>query len=147
MIELEDLRERLLGAELPVGTYRVRPYEAWLTADCLGTTTTGEGLHPIHVFLSTLVGVGYEIGELWDLVGATAEDGPMIGETDLEQVRPLRADETLTVRSTITDIVRKEGGSGTFDIVTVEITLTDADGHRVGRVANAYIYPRRTPRG
>lgn len=142
--DIGDLRARLLGRELAVGTYRVPHHEAWLTADCLGSPPLPpDSLHPMFVFYASLVGVGYTIEELWDLAEVSAEVGPMIGEMDLEQDRPLRVGETLTVRSTITDLVRKRGSSGTFDALTVDVSLTDEAGQPAGRVRNTHIYPRR----
>lgn len=144
MIDLDELRRRLVGLELPVGTYRVPPHEAWLTADAFGSPPLPDGsLHPMFVFLASLAGVGYDIPHLWDLAGVTTDDGPMIGEMDLEQHRALRVDEVLTVHSTITDVVRKQGASGTFDALTVEVRLVDESGATVGRVRNTHIYPRR----
>ena len=144
MVDVEELQARLVGRELAAGTYEVAPHEAWLTADCLLAPPLPDGLlHPMHVFLASLVGTGYRIPDLWDLAEVTAEDGPMIGEMDLHQARALRVGERLTVRSTITDVTRKQGRSGTFDALTVAVVLTDADGATVGRVTNTHIYPRK----
>lgn len=141
--DLGALRDRLVGRELPVGAYTVRPFEAWLTADAmLAPPPSGDRLHPMHVFLASLQGVGYSIQDLFDLVECRLEDGPMIGAMDLRQDRALRVGETLTVRSRITDVERKHGRSGVFDRMTIEITVEDSAGDLVGRVENIFIYPR-----
>lgn len=141
--DLEVLRGRLVGRELPEGRWSVPADEAARYEDCFRSPSLPEGLlHPVSVFLSSLVGVGYGIAELWELAEVRAEDGPMLGETSLRQVRPLRRGEALTVRSRITDVVRKTGRSGTFDLVMVEVDLLDDEGQDAGGVHNTYVYPR-----
>ena len=141
--DLEELRERLVGRELPVGSYRVTGYEAWLTADVMLAPPPTDGrLNPMHVFLASLQGVGYSIQDLFDMVECRLEDGPMIGAMDLRQDRTMRVDEELVVRSRILDIERKHGRSGVFDRMTIEITVEDQAGAPVGRIENIFIYPR-----
>ncbi len=140
---IETLRARLVGRELPVGSYTVSGYEAWLTADAmLAPPPADDRLHPMHVFLASLQGVGYSIQDLFDLVACRLEDGPMIGAMDLRQHRAMRVGEHLAVRSRILDIERKHGRSGVFDRMTIEITVEDAEGETVGRIQNVFIYPR-----
>lgn len=141
--DLDELRDRLVDHELPVGRYRVTGHEAWLTADVmLAPPPVDERLNPMHVFLASLQGVGYSIQDLFDLVECRLEDGPMIGAMDLRQDRAMRVNEELTVRSRILDIERKHGRSGVFDRMTIEITVEDGTGAPVGRVENIFIYPR-----
>jgi hypothetical protein len=143
-VDVEVLRDRLVGRELETGSYTVAPHEAWLTADCIHAPPVADrALHPVHVFLSSLVGVGYAIGDLLDLAEVRPEDGPMLGETEVTQRRALRVGEPLTVTSTIAEVVRKRGRSGVFDLVTVEVALHDATSAPVGTVRNTYVYPRR----
>lgn len=143
MTDLDALRRDLVGRELATGTYEVTTHQAWLTADCFATTARPDGLlHPMHVFLASLTGPGYAIDELWSLADVCAEDGPMIGEMDLEQRRAIRVGERFEVRSTITDLVRKRGGSGVFDLLTVEVRLVDEGGEVAGIVRNTHVYPR-----
>lgn len=141
--DLKSLRERLVGRDLPVGSWTVSGYEAWLTADAMmAPPPADDRLHPMHVFLASVQGAGYSIQDLFDLVDCRVEDGPMIGAMDLYQHRPLRVNEPMTVRSRILEIERKRGRSGVFDRLTIEITVEDADGDAVGRVENIFIYPR-----
>ena len=142
--DIDELREQLVGMDLPEGRFVVRPYEAWLHADALGSPPLPPGtLHPMYVFNAALSGLGITIEELFALAGIAMDDGPMGGEMDMRQVRPLRVDEPLTVRGRIADLERKQGRSGTFDVMTAEITITDADDEVVGVVTNGYIFPRR----
>ena len=141
--DIDELRDRLVGRELPVGAYRVTGYEAWLTADVmLAPPPRDQRCNPMHVFLASLQGVGYSIQDVFDLVECRLEDGPMIGSMDLHQDRAILVDEQLTVRSRILDIERKHGRSGVFDRMTIEITVEDDDETPVGRVENIFIYPR-----
>lgn len=141
--DLVTLRNRLVGRDLPVGSWTVSGYEAWLTADAmLAPPPSDDRLHPLHVFLASLQGVGYSIQDLFDLVECRLEDGPMIGAMELHQQRAMRIGEQLTVRSRILDIERKHGRSGVFDRLTIEISVEDTDGHTVGRVENIFVYPR-----
>lgn len=145
MIDIDTLREELVGRELPAGTLRVPAYEAWLSADVLGSPPLPPGvLHPMYLWYATMRGVGYTIDELFALVGSTAADGPMLGETDIRPLRPLQVDEELRVRARVLDLVRKEGRSGTFDLLRLEVEVRDADDAPVGTVVNTLVFPRRT---
>jgi acyl dehydratase len=143
--DLADLRARLVGLELPEGRFRVLEHEAWLHADALGSPALPEGiLHPMYVFNAALSGLGIGIEELFGMAGVAMDEGPMGGEMDMRQLRPLRVGEPLTVRGRIVRLDRKHGASGTFDLMTAELTLTDAAGEVVGIVTNGYVLPRRS---
>ncbi len=49
----------------------------------------------------------------------------MFGEQELEYLRPLYADETLTVRSAVADVYEKTGKRA-FDVIQVRFTAKDA---------------------
>jgi hypothetical protein len=142
--DVAELRGRLVGRELPEGSYLVPAYAAWLTEDVLRSPPLAAGtLHPMFVFYASVGGGGYTIADLFDLAECATEDGPMIGEMDLRQRRALRVGESLTVTSRITDVARKHGRSGTFDTMTVATTLAGADGEAAS-VRNTFIFPRRS---
>ena len=141
---IEQLRAELEGRELPAGSFAVPAYEAWLTADALEAPPLPDGtLHPMYVWYAAVRGVGYDIAYLFDLVGCAPEDGPMLGETEIEQLRPMRVAERYDVTSSILDLARKQGSSGTFDLMRVRVDVHTTDGERVGGVLNTYVYPRR----
>lgn len=143
--DIDLLRDRLVGRELPEGTFRVLEHQAWLHADALGSPPLPPGiLHPMYVFNAALSGLGITIEDLFGMAGVGMDDGPMGGEMDMHQVRPLRVGEDLTVRGRIVALERKHGASGTFDLMTAELTLSDTAGEVVGRVTNGYILPRRS---
>ena len=140
---IERLKEELEGRELPSGTFQVPAYEAWLTADALESPPLPEGtLHPMYVWYASVRGVGYEIEHLFDLVECAPEDGPMLGETQVEQHRTLHVGERYEVTSRIVDLARKQGSSGTFDLMRVACEVSDPSGAIVGTVVNTYVYPR-----
>lgn len=145
MTDFETLHERVVGQRFPEGAFTISASEAWLTADAVGSPPLPDGVaHPMYVYYAGLAGMGLSLDELFALVGATAADGPMFGEAQLEFVRPLRIGETVTVQGSITDVVRKTGvKTGTFDIVTFRLELVDADGAPAGAAVNSFIFPRR----
>lgn len=145
MIEVEQLRDRVVGQRFPEGSFTIAPSEAWLTADAVASPPLPDGVaHPMYVYYAGLVGMGLSLDDLFALVGATAADGPMFGEAQLDFVRPLRIGETLTVAGTVTDVARKSGAkTGTFDIVTFRLELVDAAGAVAGAAVNSFIFPRR----
>ena len=143
-ISLEAL-EGLVGTSFPGGRYTIEPYRHWLMTDAVGDTPTASGFaSPMEVYHGAMGGLGLSIGELFALAGATAEDGPMFGEAEIEQRLPLRIGETYDVRGGITGVVRKEGRrAGVFDIVTFRLELVDAEGAVAGVATNSFVFPRR----
>jgi hydroxyacyl-ACP dehydratase HTD2-like protein with hotdog domain len=95
------------------------------------------------VFHATVRAVAYTIGELFELFDCPLEDGPMLGEMDLHQHRPLQVGETYAVQPTIVDVVRKEGRSGTFDLIATEFVVRGDDGEAAATLRNTYVCPRR----
>lgn len=141
--DIDGLRDRLVGMELPEGRFLVEGYQSWLHADALGSPALPDGIvHPMWVFNAALSGLGITIEELFALAGIAMDDGPMGGEMDMQQLRPVRVGEPLVVRGRITSLERKQGRSGTFDVMTAEVTVTGADGDVIGIVTNGYVFPR-----
>lgn len=143
MPDIDVLRGELVGRDLPPGTFRVAAHQAWLHADALGSPALPDGLlHPMWIFNAALSGLGIDVEELFALGGISMDDGPMGGEMELHQHRALRVDEEVTVRGTITDLVRKQGSRGPFDLMTARLEVVDADDEVVGVVVNGYLLPR-----
>ncbi len=143
-IAIEEL-EALVGKPFPGGTYTVQPYEHWLMMDAVGGQATRSGTaNPMYVYYGALAGMGLSVDELFHLVGATAEDGPMFGETTLEAIKPIEIGATYAVSGGITSVLRKEGRkAGVFDIVEFRLELRDARGELAGINTNSFIFPRR----
>jgi hypothetical protein len=143
-IPLEEL-ERLVGTSFPGGRYTIEPYRHWLMADAVGEAPASSGkAGPMQIYFGAMAGLGLTLDELFALVGSSAADGPMFGEAEIEQRRPLRIGETYDVRGGITGIVRKEGRrAGVFDILTFRLELVGDDGEVAGVATNSFVFPRR----
>lgn len=143
-VSVEEL-EQLVGTSFPGGRYTIEPYRHWLTADVVGDAPTSSGAaSPMQIYFGAMAGLGLTLDELFALVGSSAADGPMFGEAEIEQRRPLRIGETYDVRGGITGIVRKEGRrAGVFDILTFRMELVDAEGEVAGVATNSFVFPRR----
>src|SRR3954447_8767633 len=86
-IGVEEL-EALVGKPFPGGRYTIEPYRHWLMQDAVGGAATREGeASMMEVYYGALAGMGLSVDELFTLVGATANDGPMFGETGIELSR------------------------------------------------------------
>ena len=145
MIDLEDLRTRVVGYRFPDGKFTIPPHEAWLTADALHSPALPDGVaHPMYFYYAGLVGMGISLDELFALVDSSAAEGPMFGELEISQTRSLRVGEELLVTGEILSVDRKEGGSGIFDIVAFRLDLHDVDHHAVGGTVCSFIFPRRS---
>jgi hypothetical protein len=98
----------------------------------------------MEVYYGALAGMGLSVDELFHLVGATADDGPMFGEAGIEANRPLLIGESFDVSGGITGVVRKEGRkAGVFDIVSFRLELRDERGEVAAVSSNSFIFPRR----
>ena len=143
-MSLEAL-EALVGTGFPGGTYTIEPYRHWLMNDAVGDVPTTSGAaSPMEIYYGGMGGLGLTLDELFALAGSTAADGPMFGEAEIEQRKPLQVGETYSVRGGITGATRKEGRrAGVFDIVTFRLELVDPDGEVAGVATNSFVFPRR----
>ncbi len=144
MTSLADL-QAIVGHRFPGGTYRVEPYRNWLTCDAVLSPPPGDEVaHPMFCYYGALAGMGISLDELFALAGATAEDGVMFGEAEIDLRRPLRVGEPFEVRGGITSAERKQGQrTGVFDIVAFELELVDAHGEVAAVSTNSFVFPRR----
>lgn len=143
-IRLEAL-EALVGTPFPGGSYTIEPYRHWLFVDASGAPGTREGTaHPLEAYYGALAGMGLSVDELFSLVGASADDGPMFGEASIEIREPLRIGATYAVAGGIVDVKRKEGRrAGVFDIVAFRLELRDEAGTLAAVSTNSFVFPRR----
>lgn len=143
-VAVEEL-EALVGKPFPGGHYTIEPYRHWLMQDAVGAPAAREGTaSPMEAYYGALAGMGMSVDELFRLVGATADDGPMFGEAEIEVRRPLVIGETYRVSGAMTGVVRKEGRkAGVFDIVTFRLELVGGDGEVAAVSTNSFIFPRR----
>jgi uncharacterized protein (TIGR03084 family) len=142
---LEQLRHDLTGYEFPDGALVVEGYEDWIARDCIGSPPAGdEFVHPGWLLFGAFRGMGLTLTELFHLVDAAEEDGVMFGETEIEQIAPLRRDTAYVVHGRITGITRRTGAKvGVFDLVSYELEIA-CDGEPSARCRNSLVVPRRS---
>jgi hypothetical protein len=135
----------VVGHRFPGGTFRLDAYLAWLWADAVGADPREPAAHPSLAYFVALQGLGASVQDIFDLMGATAESGPMFGEASFEFSRPLRPDTVYDVAGEVTDVVRKEGRrAGVFDRLTFAVEVREHDGGAPVVVnRNTWIFPRK----
>ena len=142
MISFDEVK-KVVGHRFPGGTVTIEPWRAWLLNDLILSPKMPDGIaHPIWAYMAGMAGQGVSIPELFELMHATAADGPMLGEFALEWHEPLRVGATYNVRGGITGVDRKTGRrAGTFDIQTYTVEILDGD-RLVAVSTNSLVYPR-----
>lgn len=145
MIELDELRERVVGWAFPGGSYTVEGYQAWLCHDAILSPPLPAGIaHPMYVYYIAMGGMGVSLESLFKLIGASNDSGVMFGEAGIEQREPLQRGHRYRVSGEITEVVRKSGKrAGTFDIVSFRLDLYDDSDTLVGVSTNSFVFPRR----
>jgi hypothetical protein len=135
--------DALVGYRLPGGTYSIdAARHAGLLEAVGGEPDPGGAAIAIEAFFAVNSGMGIDLDELFALAGATADDGPMLGEIAIEVAVPLRIGTTYEVNGTIVATDRKHGQrAGVFDTVVAQFELT-VDGERHAVVTNTYVFPR-----
>jgi hypothetical protein len=143
MISYEEVR-KLVGRELPGGTFTIEPYKQWLTCDVVGSPELTEDVaHPIFAFIASVSAMGVTIDEFFTICHASASDGAVFGECANEYREELRVGSTYQVCGRITDVRRKEGQrAGVFDIVQVEFQMVDEHGAVAATAANSFVFKR-----
>jgi hypothetical protein len=139
--------EELIGRALPGGHFTLEGYEDWLMRDVmLNPPVSGPILHPLSIFSALQRSIGMTLAQFFALCGAHADEGPMLGDTRIDIVTPLRIDHEYAVRAAITGAQRKVGKkAGVIDIVQLTIECLDLEGspgHVAARVVNSYIFRR-----
>jgi hypothetical protein len=139
-----NARSEIAGTPFPGGLYTLDPDENRTVCEILGADPAGDGsAHPIFGFIASLVGCGAGVEDIAAAGGATVEEGPMLATFDLDFCTPLRAGETYDVAGEFTGIERKHGRrAGTFDLLTFELRVTDANGSRAVTCVQSWILPR-----
>lgn len=144
--EFEQLRDRVVGHQFPGGTFTVEEYERFLGHEAMKSPPLPAGmLHPVWVLLGALRGMGIDTDALTALADASAHDGTMFGETELELLHPLISGVEYTVRGGVVDIVRKESAKvGRMDLMTFRLELVDPKGTVAAVSLFTYVFPRRS---
>lgn len=133
--ELAELRARLIGHEFPGGEFSVEEHERWLSHEAMKSPPIKPPLlHPVWVLLGSLRGMGMTIEELVALADVSP-DGVLFGETELEQLEPLRTGVRYAVSGRIVSLERRQGKrAGTFDVLAFRMEISGT-GDDEGRLA------------
>ena len=142
---VEALRGEIVGFRFPTGSLSVEGYENWLACDSLASVQLPDDvLHPGWILIGGFRGMGTSLTELFTLVGAAEDAGVMLGETTIEQTKPLRVGHRYAVEGEILDVVRRTGSRlGLFDLVTFQVRVLDDDGALAASSTNTFVVPRR----
>ena len=144
----EARRERLVGYRLPGGEFRVQPHERWLSHDAMLNPGIPEPLlHPSWILLGGLRGMGMSIDDLIRLADSDPESGVVFGETELEQFRPLVADQRYLVSGEITDLRRRTTQrAGVIDLLDFRLDIRNESGELVASHTETFFFPRSEER-
>jgi hypothetical protein len=122
---LDALRERLVGHELPPGEVVLAPYETRIGDDAMRMpASAGPDLNPVWLMIAGLRGMGTSIEGIVGLADGSLADGVLFGELEIDQLVPLRAGTSYRVRGVITDLIRRSGRSGVFDVLVFRLVLS-----------------------
>ena len=122
--------ETLVGLKLPGGILNLSAGDDAALRGILGSAPAADGAaHPLFGFIGAMRGMGIDWHGFFALCGASADDGPMMGETDLDLRRPLQTGRDYAVTAEIVGFEHKAGRrTGPFDIVTLQVVIADPDG-------------------
>jgi hypothetical protein len=136
--------QKLVGHPLPGGAYTIEHYRHGLMLDAVGGIARPDGLaDPMEAYFGAIGGMGITLDQFYEMVGASADDGPMLGELEIQTLTPLEVGVTYSVRAVIAGVERKQGRQlHAFDIVTLRFEL-DTGGTTAAVVHAAFIFPRR----
>jgi hypothetical protein len=141
-----DALDALAGTALTEGTYRIDDWADMLLRDNLDVAESGDGaVHPLWGYIATQCGIGVGVGELLEMAGSSAADGPMLASVDMVTHVEPRIGVEYRVTGEIVGLVHKEGRkTGPFDLLTFVERLHDADGTVVVECTNVFVLPRRS---
>lgn len=140
----EDDLASSVGRAFPGGWYTIEPWRAWLTNDVVLAPQGGQVAHPVFLFIAATSAMGITWAELFTWFGATADDGPMMGDCDMHFLRPLTVGESYRVDGAICGAERKRGRrAGVFDLVAYRLELRTPGGELVATCRNSIVFPRR----
>lgn len=143
--DLDELRARAVGHQLPGGAFEVAEYERWLSHDAMLAPPLPPGvLHPVWILLGVLRGMGVSIEELVAIADARPDDGVLFGETTLRQERPLRTGVRYAVAGQVTGLTRRTGRrAGTMDLLTFELSVSEPGGALAAVSAQTFVILRK----
>jgi hypothetical protein len=134
----------LPGTVLPEGTFVISLEEDHRVSEILGEEPGSTGrAHPLWAFIATQRGIGTSVAELCALADFDVADGPMLAGWNAKFTGELLTGYAYRVTGEVTDIVRKRGKSGLFDLMTFVERLVDEHGHAVVTTTTTFVLPRK----
>jgi hypothetical protein len=135
----------LVGHRFPGGS-TVVPYwmnRLWGHAVLAGDDPSPT-VHPVLVYYAAVQGSGVTFQDIFDLMGASADSGVMVGEQKFRFTRPVQINTPYRVTGGIVGVERKVGRrAGTFDICSFELTMfEDRDSEPVATSTTSFVFPR-----
>jgi hypothetical protein len=98
----------------------------------------------LWAFIATQRGVGVSVAELCAIADFDVADGPMMGGWKVHYKDQLKIGVKYRVTGEVTDLVRKNGRSGTFDLMTFVERLIDEADVEVVTTTTTFVLPRRS---
>lgn len=103
----------------------------------------GGEAHPIYYYIATQIGMKTTVAELCAICQFDVADGPMLANSTVRFVRPLRTGEAYRVRGHILGLTRKRSRTlGLMDILDYHLELLLPDDSVAAEVTNAWVLPR-----
>jgi hypothetical protein len=134
----------LPGTVLPEGAFVISPEEDRLVREIVGEASSSTGrAHPLWAFIATQRGIGTSVAELCALADFDVADGPKMAGWNATFTGELLTGYSYRVTGEVTDIVRKRGKSGLFDLMTFVERLVDEDARAVVTTTTTFVLPRK----
>jgi hypothetical protein len=136
--------EALVGTELPDGSYLIEPEAHAKAVGAVHAEDYAFGVaHPVYAHVAPHCGMGWNLPEFFDMVGADMDSGVLFGEGDLTYHQPMLIGVDYLVRGHIASVERKRGSrAGVFDLVTLHLELVDPDNILIVVSDETYVFPR-----
>jgi hypothetical protein len=136
--------EHLPGTELPAGTFTITAEEDARVLEVVGGEPSPDGTaHPLWAYIAPQRGIGISVADICALADFDVNDGPMLGSSELEFHSGIKLGEPYRVTGRVLSIDRKQGSSGTFDLMAFREDLLDAGGNVVAVSTSTYVLPRK----
>jgi hypothetical protein len=135
--------EHLPGTPLPEGTFTITAEDDARVLEVIGGEPSADGTaHPLWAYIAPQRGIGISVADICTLAEFDVNDGPMLGSSALELHAPIALGAAYRVTGEVLSIERKQGGSGTFDVLEFREDLLDGD-TLVAVSTSTYILPRK----
>jgi hypothetical protein len=139
--------ESLPGTPLPEGSFTITEEDERRVLEVVGGARSADGAaHPLWAYIAPQRGIGIGVADICRLADFDVNDGPMLGSSHLEYIGPIQVGVPYRVTGAVLGIERKQGSSGTFDILEFREELRSHEDELVAASTSTYILPRRDDR-